>query len=1257
MQNMILNLTNRYIVWGLFCLAALGGCGAELEPIDRVQPNALKKSYLAGEWLLGRTVVGVPASDSFTFVGDGAWELQKVKFDIQEHFIYARRQTELLVGGDSAQRREQAGENYEGEVIAAFAVQHFDIALQYNPATGEESNVRAENAVDRPWHEREYMRVDWSKNLVTMADIGYERESAEPVSYFVQDPNHRDAPLFEDDYFDVTTKIFAKAGTEYIEYYGEEFPLCWFWDHQFAECGPGEYTIRLSFMKVDPNHQYEPQSYDGPVTELFGYFDTARTVYDRQEGLREQNKERYLNRHNIWETTYGADGSLLPYSQRLAKPLVYYVNRDWPSEEDDPVLNEAAKMVAAQWNEVFQGIVREVSAMLPAGGDMFVFCNHNPVKKGDPAECGAEGYSPRLGDIRHSFMAYVPDYMTYGLLGLGPSNIDPETGEIYSGMGYVYHHNDTAAWDVTQMVELLNGTLAADAFIDGEDLSSWVDEVNDWSSVDEAPGLETARHMVETMTERGAGAYWQGRHEPPTEHDEAMQRQYGFGKWLTSQLGEFERDGLIRKKDGVAAARLAELQDTPIEAMLMSDELYTGMGVGPNAAVNDEMRKRASVLRPEFHYNLDKAFEDYAARKTMYLGQMADDALMGLAREYKDTNLTSAEIYDAVRMRIYTAVLAHEVGHSVGLMHNFGGSDDAINYHEEYWHLRSESGPVGPRVGFSDGSGVPSDSITEEEINGNLYNYAYSSVMDYAGRYTIDGTGLGRYDKAAIYFGYGRKVQVFNTTGNLSRARDWLHEWADGDSEAMIWWNTGPELLHYTKFYEQMGSDLYDKNNRYWIDVGDLCSRETQEGCEGVAAYSGSPTAVRVPYVYCSHGRSDLGDSCLTRDFGADSYERLSGIIQNLDTWYITYNFPRGKMSSRYYWWNYVPRKLGRVYERLKNWHDVYGLYKEILPRYYDAEIVQNFYLDVPNGYGSQTAAVQMAYNQLVKTILMPDVADYASSTDFEGNSLYREEWGGSVSLGTEEARYYSTSWSYGYNGERDCGYYWHECLHHVGWYLDKIMAIEALTNADTFFVGRGSPEDLREWAVSYYSTFAPQLNELNRAIMSQDWDSMAPYMESDELTWPNYAGPLAARHTGDVVDPYAGFTIQLYWSLLGQLRFVDNWDPGFVDESRIWVLGSGDEPAIDVSELVTFRDPVSGITYGARRYDGVGAAEALLERANRMLARSTYCDNPDTAICPNPHDNWTREAVDVELAKTVELIKVMPSFGWMPYIGSPYNP
>ena len=49
---------------------------------------------------------------------------------------------------------------------------HFDIKRDYNPATGEQTNVIIENTIDRPWHERDYVRVDWSSSQVDAQQFG-----------------------------------------------------------------------------------------------------------------------------------------------------------------------------------------------------------------------------------------------------------------------------------------------------------------------------------------------------------------------------------------------------------------------------------------------------------------------------------------------------------------------------------------------------------------------------------------------------------------------------------------------------------------------------------------------------------------------------------------------------------------------------------------------------------------------------------------------------------------------------------------------------------------------------------------------------------------------------------------------------------------------------------------------------------------------------------------------------------------------------
>ena len=82
------------------------------------------------------------------------------------------------------------------------------------------------------------------------------------------------------------------------------------------------------------------------------------------------------------------------------------------------------------------------------------------------------------------------------------------------------------------------------------------------------------------------------------------------------------------------------------------------------------------------------------------------------------------------------------------------------------------------------------------------------------------------------------------------------------------------------------------------------------------------------------------------------------------------------------------------------------------------------------------------------------------------------------------DARYYSTAWSRGRNNERT-GYYWYDCLHHVGFYLDKVMAMYA-EDSETNYVGRSTLEDLRV-ADRFATDLLDQIHKLNNAIMGQD--------------------------------------------------------------------------------------------------------------------------------------------------------------------------
>lgn len=1236
----------------LAAASALAGCAEERAPIDRTQPNAVRKAWFVGDrFYYQRTVVDVPAANGFTFVGSTDHSgVQKVRFDIQERTLFVRRDIEFIKGADD---KAATGDNYEGDVIAAFPItSHFDIRRAYNPTTGEELNIVEENSFDRPWYERDFMRVDWSNNQVTNYQLDFESQSIEPVPYFVQEQNpdgtrNPDAPLFDVDpaddtrltYFDITSRIFAKAGT--IEYPGYgTIPVCWLMGEETTECGAGEYSIRHSWKRIDPDHQYQAKAYKGMTTDMFGFFTADRIVYDAKLGLKQQSKERTLQRHNIWQNWFATDGSLLDPKDRQVRPIVYHVNVDFPDD-----LKATAEKVAKQWDVVFRDVVKATGN--PYDGAMFILCANNPVITGDDPLCGNVGDSPRLGDIRYSFFAYVPKYMKYGLLGLGPSNNDPESGEILSGMAYLYHHNNTAAWRTVEQIELLNGTMNATDFINGIDLTDWVKSANTTGRF-QRRGLDEATTMVERVANNAFAQFWAGRHEPIEQADLDFQKVHGSFAWAEGKMQTMYDLGHLSGLGHSPQSRLAAIVGTPIEAQLAHPEMKMAGGFAPDSKVDETLLDAISPARQGFVLDVkDRARlrEEIAASRNMYLPEMLDDALMGLARELKGKS--GDEAYAIVKESVYTAVFAHEVGHSLGLMHNFGGSDDAVNYHDEYWKLRDD-GKIGPRL---------TDPITDKEINGKIYNYAYSSIMDYAGRLTIDGLGVGKYDRAAILFGYADKVEVWKDAGPDPAV--WK-QWFEGRSEILNFFAFGPSITHYTNVYKKLGTKTYEADNREIVDASTLNGDLSKSIVDGKTRY-------RVPYVYCTHGRSDLSDSCLTRDFGADSQERMSNFLEEWDTWYITRAFPRGDMGVSNM--SYANRWYGRLYHRIKQWHDIYGLYAAFLPQYYTPETLAKFYADPEYGWGGNTWAIQNAFQFLVETILMPDAAGYGKQPQADGTTILKANAGQQLNLGVDQARYYSTNWSFGGQGADDCGYFWYECLHHIGFYVDKVMAMMAMMDSETNFVARANPIDIREWKVSYYNTFSQSIRSIHAALQAGDWSRVGPYVGKDgKVAFPNYAGKLDTVHA-DPVDPAADFTVQLYFALLGQANFMGNFDRDFIEEAQIWVAGTWKAPELPAGAAVTFMDPSNGMVYAALSRQGAAGA-AMIAKANLLVARSHACDEGKgidgsaTARTTTTADdcvaglsNAQRTAADAGAKSYVQLLKSIADMSFAMSYGHPLNP
>src|SRR4030095_8100866 len=97
----------------------------------------------------------------------------------------------------------------------------------------------------------------------------------------------------------------------------------------------------------------------------------------------------------------------------------------------------------------------------------------------------------------------------------------------------------------------------------------------------------------------------------------------------------------------------------------------------------------------------------------------------------------------------------------------------------EYWRLRTSGFTTDPMPRYL-------DPVTDEQIDGRLYDHAYSSIMDYAGRLTLEGDGVGKSARPAILFGYAGRMEVFEDAGE-----------ADETDLADYWSSVGSPLRLY----------------------------------------------------------------------------------------------------------------------------------------------------------------------------------------------------------------------------------------------------------------------------------------------------------------------------------------------------------------------------------------------------------------------------------------------------------------------------
>jgi hypothetical protein len=1198
---------NIAIFFALFAAA----CAQDVGDVDRTQPNRLKKSLFEGEWYHQKTTFDVPYTAGYTFSGETS-NTERIRWEIQEEYLIAYRTYDLVENTQASTLLPDVA--FKGAPISAYRIiGHFDVVREYNPQTGEETNVILENAEDRPWYEREYIRVDWSKNLTINFDFLDDQVSQSPIGYYIQDRTDADrllvgvregdqwmdtqdweemAKLDAADYIDIVDTIFATPETMTFEDESGlyELPACWF--YHATDCQPSRIKIRSAFLKVDPQDKYEALAYpdnaiargpDGqavrvngapvhvPYFDKFGYFRVERDYYDRERELTESGRTYLIGRWGIWKDAPDCKRGE-SYADCTVRPIVYHLSPGFPNE-----LKAEAAQVVEQWNQSFKQVVNH----LKYGGSKPLDQVENVFLLADNTYAPNASRGERIGDLRYSFLYYIPEASSAGLLGYGPSAMDPITGRVIQASAYVYGAG-VESWATfgADVVDLLNGVIEPDRFIEGEDVRAYVAKVRgDYAA--------QASEQQENRLERARSF--------------ARSEQVQKGRARQKALGKRR----MRLDRSVIRDRLSRIRGTPIEERLLNDEVIRalkpstrGQGDQLLSSLSDSERRRFSPSNwgtPGALRARERVRDLKLRMANVELAAFADDAVMGLAEALRGKPREEARKH--IWARVFASTAEHEIGHTLGLRHNFGGSFDALNYHPDYWNLRGAS----PE---------PFQRMSSEQQRGRMREYQYASIMDYGARFNSDIHGLGLYDKAAIYFGYGQLVEVFEQP-----PQDPLTEIFDLPFALQ-------EMRHYTSLPRLFGGDPGAMYRRRIVPYARVVEQMTK----------GESGLVEVPYRFCSDEYDGALHWCNTFDEGADPYEIVQNAADNYEAYYIFNSFARDQRGVDP--WDHLYRVYERyfIHPQIQYQHWVYnafdydGLWEELRAdaSYWGVEDLP--YDQAIDGGLSGAFASRTGLNLLSRVIQTPEPGayyldpddgmyyNYSYETDIPLCGAQPDETCSDLNVDLGAGKYAFSL----YDGES--GYYFYDRLHVVGSFYDKLAAIETLTSPETNFLGVDIDANVTQYAISMFLFFPEEVTRVVGGSAVEGYDAFAGVVDNRQfIPRDMFAAPATYRGKASV-DPATSFTIELYAAWLGMAFLNANLDNSFNDVMKVFVEGSGEGliPSVeDPARVARFVHPRTGRTFVAIRAEneqGFSPAFDLVRRAQQYVDTAADRDPSLTA-------------------------------------------
>ncbi len=408
-----------------------------------------------------------------------------------------------------------------------------------------------------------------------------------------------------------------------------------------------------------------------------------------------------------------------------------------------------------------------------------------------------------FGDPRTNMIVYFDHRNESAPLGYGPALTDPKSGETISAKSYLY--GDSIRW--MRMVagdyyDLIKGNRTGEEFMR------------------EGANGDFRQPLANRLSRLTAAAPTKSSIKPVDK----------------STAKTLAKSGI--RSNYLATVQKLKANSNPEILGLLETEFGQALGkIGQNQSqLLDDLKAKHSRTSIDHNHGCMFRPDEHIASAAKFV------------RVFADKGYTKEQILDLVESRIVYTTLLHEVGHNLGLRHNFQGSFDEMNFHPEYFELKEKLA-----------SATPDEQVETPESY--LEMYRTSSIMDYNDMFEATNTKAGPYDIAAIKYAYGDKLEVIDMAASQASGK-------------------------------LVTKDL--PKAEYLSEVAALHKQRPDLHRRDIEAQLDRKLRVR-PFMFCTDEHVENDPTCRRHDAGTTMAEVIENTVSGYDIGYILSGFRRNR--------------------------------------------------------------------------------------------------------------------------------------------------------------------------------------------------------------------------------------------------------------------------------------------------------------------------------------------------------------------------